>query len=165
MKKLLLGLMAVVLVATSCSKENSFEQETETAYFVRFKVGGTVREYTDVVLATTSTAGGVFTVTIQGQADLAGNNPEGIVVTVADDEPVVAQTYSEVPDSDTPAMMFRDDTGKEFSTLFATTQTGLTVNLSRINSESVRGSFSGKAYSLDGNELEVTEGTFFAKFQ
>jgi hypothetical protein len=164
MKRMLLGLVAFVLLATGCTKENSFEQETETAYFVKFKVDGVLREYMDVVLATSSTAGGVFTVTVQGQAALTGN-PEGIVVSVSDSEPVIAQDYNEVPDSDTPALMFRNDGGKEFSTLFATTQTGLNVNISRINSTSVRGTFSGKAYSLDGTELNVTEGSFFAKFQ
>lgn len=164
MKKILLGLVAVVMLATGCSKENSFEQETETAYYVRFKVGGEVKEYHDVVLATSSTAGGTFSITVQGQAALTGN-PEGIVVSVADNEPVIAQTYNEIPDSDTPAMMFRDGTGKEFSTLFATTQTGLSVTISRINNASVRGTFTGKAYSLDGTEMEVTEGAFFAKFQ
>ena len=164
MKRMLLALVAFVLLATGCTKENSYEQETETSYYVKFKVDGTVREYMDVVLATSSTASGVFTVTVQGQAALTGN-PEGIVISVADNEPVIAQTYNEIPDSDTPAMMFRNDGGKEFSTLFATTQTGLNVNISRINSTSVRGTFSGKAYSLDGAELNVTEGSFFAKFQ
>lgn len=165
MKRILFALLAVFLLASGCSKEKSEEDAGEdTNYFVRFRAGSDAKEFRNVVIAVRSSTSGVNTLTIEGGIAPTGNG-ERIVLGIAEAEPIVAQTYAESPNSDSPAILYRNATAVEFSNLFMATASGLTVTISDINQNTVRGTFSGRAADLDGNEIQISDGAFFAKFQ
>lgn len=154
----------MMLLAAGCSKEKSLEEEDDTNYFIKFNLGTEVKEYRDVVLAIRSTANGMNGVSVQGQATLTDNN-DAVLITITELDPIVAKTYTENATSDSPVLAYRDASGNEFSTLFATVPTGVSVTIENINEASVRGTFSGTLYDLQGNPLEISNASFYAKFQ
>lgn len=165
MKKIFFALMGILFLASSCSKEESEEQKAaDSNFFVRFKAGAETKEYKDIVLALRTTNGGMNTVAIQGQETLNANTP-GIIVTITDPAEITAKTYTENGTNDSPATLYRDAAAKEFSNLFMTTASGFSVTITEINTTTVRGTFNGKVSDLNGDELTISDGSFYAKFQ
>ena len=164
MKRFLSALLGIALLGVGCTKETSLENNIDRNYYVRFSVDGEAREYTENVLALRSNDNGLQRVTVQGLADLSAN-PAGLALLVAQPDPIVAQTYPEVLGSESPAMLLRETTGVEYTNLFMTTASGIEIVINDINTATIRGTFKGTVADLNGEEKEITEGTFYAPFK
>ena len=164
MKSILFAFLGLALLFTGCSKEYSLEDKADNSFFVRFQLDRENKEYLENVLALRSNDNGMETVTVQGLVDLSAN-PAGLALLISQTDPIVAQTYPENFGSDSPAMLYRDTDGTEFTNLFMNAPSGLEIVISEINTETIRGTFKGTVSDLNGNTREVTDGSFFAKFQ
>lgn len=164
MKQIVFALMALVLLGIGCSKEESIENKVDTNYFVRFTLDGDNQEFNENVLALRSTDNGLQRVTVQGLVDLSAN-PAGLALVIAQPEPITAKTYPEVLGSESPALLYRDADGVEYTNLFMTAASGIEIVVSEISEQTIRGTFKGKVSDLNGNERTITDGSFYAAFQ
>ncbi len=164
MKPILFALLALIFMCGGCTKEVSREDKTNDNYFVQFKLDGQTKEYLQNVSALRVNDAGLETLTVFGLSDLTAN-PPGIYLQIAQADPIVAQTYPEIMGSDSPAILYRDAGGVEFTNLFMTTESGLEITITEINAESVRGTFKGSVADLNGTVREVRDGAFYAKVQ
>lgn len=164
MKNIVLALMALVILGTGCSKEESIENKVDTNYYVRFALDGDNQEFNENVLALRSSDNGLQRVTVQGLVDLSAN-PAGLALVIAQPEPITANTYPEVLGSESPALLYRDGAGVEYTNLFMTGPSGIEIVVTEISQETIRGTFKGKVSDLNGNERNISDGSFYAAFQ
>lgn len=164
MKTFLFALLGLAMLAAGCTKELSVENKADNGFYVRFLLNGESKEYTKYVMAVRSRDSSLEKVKVQGVVDQSVN-PAGVALQVSRTDSVIAQTYPEVFGADSPAILYRDTSRAEFSNLFMTGPSGFEIVISEINTETVRGTFKGKIADINGEVKEISDGSFYAKFQ
>lgn len=154
----------LLLTSTGCSKEESLEDKLDTSYHFRFTLDGRAQDFKENILAERRLETSLETVIVQGLADLS-TDPAGMLLVLAEQPPVIPQTYPEVPGKDAPAMAYTDSVGTVFTNLFVPTASGFELTISQISATTVRGTFKGQMADANGNIHTVTDGSFYAPFR
>lgn len=161
---LVLAGCALLFSSTGCSKDLSLEDKLDTSYHMRFTLNGVPQDFKENILAERRLETSLETILVQGLADLS-TDPAGMLLVLAEQPPVIPQTYPEVPGRDAPAMAYTDSVGTVFTNLFVPTASGFELTVSQISANTVRGTFKGQMADANGNIFTVTDGSFYAPFR
>lgn len=155
MKKILFVALAVVTLA-SCKKDN--DGGSSNTVHMKAKVNGTMKEFNFVNSAQSFDAGKSIVVMAAGGTT---NSPYPyIMLTVSDENAAItAKTYSSDPDDEAGAIY---NSSASFSDSYGSTE--FTITVTSISATEIKGTFSGKV-SNGSTTLDVTEGSFYSKFQ
>lgn len=161
---LVLAGCALLFSSTGCSKDLSLEDKLDTSYHMLFTLDGVPQDFKENILAERRLETNLETILVQGLADLS-TDPAGMLLVLAEQPPVIPQTYPEVPGRDAPAMAYTDSVGTVFTNLFVPTASGFEISISQISATTVRGTFKGQMADANGNIHTVTNGSFYAPFR
>jgi hypothetical protein len=163
--KRVIAFCLLALLFTACGKELSTENDSGTDdYFIKFKIDGTSVEYRDYVFATKGVLNNIHFVTIQGRETLENEVP-GLGIFVQDISEITAQTYSDDGATTNNAVEYSGADSVVFSNQLMTEPSGMNIVITKIDSATVRGTFSGKISDLNLNQKTITDGEFSARFQ
>jgi hypothetical protein len=163
--KRVIAFCLLALLYTSCGKDISAENDTGTnENFLRFKIDGKSVEYRDYVFAGRGFLDNIYYLTIQGQETINSDVP-GLGIFVQDFTDIVEQTYIDDGISTKNALLYSGADSVVFSNLLMTEPTGMKIVITKIDSASVRGTFSGKVADKNSIQKNIADGEFSARFQ
>jgi hypothetical protein len=162
--KTLSALVILALFATtSCKKDGS---NPSTGYYVKFKVNGEQKQYSEAAVAVFNTALPVYACAMVGEKLINGTVSEGMAISIYNDAPIAANvTYTdqEVASIGTQqaTLLFTDSTGEQSSSALLPNP-NVQVIITQMDDKTVTGTFSGTIEStLDYTTTKsVTEGQF-----
>ena len=181
MKKLTLLALLISILFVSCSKDQPETEETQNNYYVRFKKNGTIVNYTGIVIAHRDTINGYVELKINGAHSIAAVPYEymGIYINNFPGNANIG-TGLYVDNSTSYTLLTTHifggisyEAGESLAQSAAQHNMPLAkpfkVTITQINGSTVKGSFEGDYYEdadvTTGNMVQVTEGSFYAKFQ
>lgn len=161
--KTLAGILMFTLIAlSSCSKE----KDSPSGYYVKFKLNGTEKQYSETTAAIFTTYLPLYACAMVGQKTVGGTVYEGMGINLFNDAPIEANvTYTEEEVEGTgatqAALLYTDDKGAQFSSAFLGLP-DVKVTITNMDDKTVTGTFSGNLVSTQDFTTTqiVTEGTF-----
>ena len=176
MKKFFIPLIALISLSVSCKKSSS----SSPSYSFSATVAGTAKNFNAAPpVATTTTVGGVTSITITGV--LSASTGESIILLLDNSNgggPIVARTYADTSTVfDMSATYFVNlstqfEAGSSVESLAAGASIPITNHfklvITSINSTAIQGTFTGDFFSNGDPTAAVktiTNGAFYAQFQ
>ena len=174
---LLAGCATVVF---SCKKDAK-KTDTETGYYMRFKIDGTAVEYKGQVEGIFDKATSLqYNTSLAGLKEQLNNSRNNMTVLLATEEETLTgkdyssytPTVSGMEKAKLVSLVYFDENGRQFfswmeelsSALPPGTETKAVVRITEATDEYFKGSFSGVLYTEDySTKLNVTDGDFFAR--
>jgi hypothetical protein len=162
-KILFLGTIIFSVFALSSCKKNS--DNPSSGYYVKFKLDGNEKQYTETTAAVFNTTLPVYSCALVGEKLISGTVYEGMGINIFNDAAIAANvtyTDAEVASIGAPqaTLLYTDSTGAQASSATAISP-NVQVVITQMDASSVTGTFSGSISSLTGSSTQtVTEGTF-----
>ena len=165
LKVLLSSAILVSFVLSSCNKEKD-NPSNGSGYYVKFKLDGTEKQYTETTTALFTTYLPIYNCAMVGENLVNGTVYEGMAISIFNDAPIAANvTYTgvEVESIGTAQadLLFTDATGAQSSSAFLSSP-DVKVTITKMNDKEITGTFSGMLEStVDFSTTHaVTEGEF-----
>jgi hypothetical protein len=162
--KILLSTTVLGLIALSSCKKDS--NSPSTGYYVKFKLDGTEKQYSEIATAVFTTQLPLYQCAMVGEKQTNGTVYEGMGITINNSGSIAANlTYTDelVSGLGTPQaiLLFTDDAGAQASSGFATSP-NVKVTITQMDDKTVTGTFSGTIESTTDMSTThtVTEGEF-----
>ena len=163
--KILLSASILGLITlSSCKKDGG--GDSSSGYYVKFKLDGTQKQYSEITTAIFNTALPLYQCAMVGEKQVNGTVYEGMGITLNNDAAIASDvTYTDavVAGIGTPqaSLLFTDENGAQASSALATSP-NVKVTITKMDDHFVTGTFSGTITStLDFTTTQtVTEGTF-----
>lgn len=153
-----------VFAISSCKKNN--DNPSSSGFYVKFKLDGTEKQYTETTAAVFSTALPVYSCALVGEKLISGTVYEGMGINIFNDVAIAANvTYTDAVVASIGApqatLLYTDAAGAQESSATAISP-NVKVVLTQIDDKSVTGTFSGTIVSTTDltTTQTVTEGEF-----
>jgi hypothetical protein len=163
--KFLLGLAFCILFVSSCKKEqDTATPPTPPEYFVKFKLSGVDKEYSEITSAVFTTNVPLHTCSMIGAKKIDATIHEGMHIWIESDAEITANvTYTDSMVLGRPqaSIAYDDQTGEQFSSVIAASS-GVQAIITHMDENSVTGTFAGTVVSYTDftTSYVVTEGQF-----
>ncbi|HYK46280.1 MAG TPA: hypothetical protein VEV83_13975 [Parafilimonas sp.] len=144
---LFFGLAFCILSVSSCKKEQDSTPAAE--YYVKFKLDGVDKEYSEIASAVFTTTVPLHTCSMVGVKQISDTIYEGMQMWIASDTEIVANiTYTDAIVLGRPAasIAYNDGTGEQFSSVIAASS-GVQAVITHMDDNTVTGTFSGTVVS------------------
>jgi hypothetical protein len=178
MKKFFILSIAFIIGFSSCQKENS-EDNTDTNYHVSFKADGISKSFTEFTGAHFDTTSGFVTLTVLGSASQTNNsnyfgfylnNDSGAALIVPGEYKDVFTNFTLLSTYNINAFPYEagQSVAEEAADNNITIANHFKVNITSMNKETVKGTFSGDFYeslNIRGKKITITDGDFYVKVQ
>lgn len=148
MKKTLLYSLGFALLFTSCSKDNS---NNGNANAISCTIDGTNVTFNTNAKASRMDIGGAYSIQIIGSKGAAGSSDQ-IAIAITDMAPIAAGTYAENSNTSQVAGVNFIQAGNPVPYVSYNSDTNpSTVTITSIDGKTLKGSFKGDVYIIDGN--------------
>lgn len=151
------------LALNGCKKKS----DSSASFYMKFKVDGTAKSFSGETAAVFTALSGVNACSLVGEVSTGDNNGMGIAL-YSESEFAAGASYTDavIPTVGTPGatLVYTDDAHVQFSSILASVP-GVTVTITELTADHVKGTFSGKVRLVTGGSTEysITEGEFNIK--